>query len=260
MTQTDQGSDAAKQAGIQVIARAAAVMRALGSHPQGLSLAAIAQLVDLPRSTVQRIIGALEAEHLAETIGPGGGFRLGPALGQLISQTQTDIISLVKPQMLALSEQLQESVCVSTLVGDKSYVVDRVVAERELRVVFPIGINAPAYTTASGKALLAALPDDSLAQLLPDPLPKVTPATPERAALLEQLARIRAGTLADEHDELIEGMSSFAVVLDTYLGRYAIAVVAPSARAATRSATFQQALRACKQTVERAIGRATAQA
>ncbi|MHB8821621.1 MAG: IclR family transcriptional regulator domain-containing protein, partial [Pseudomonadaceae bacterium] len=109
-------------------------------------------------------------------------------------------------------------------------------------------------------ALLAALPDDSLAQLLPDPLPKVTPATPERAALMEQLARIRAGTLAEEHDELIEGMSSFAVVLDTYLGRYAIAVVAPSARAATRSATFQQALRACKQTVERAIGRATAQA
>jgi len=259
MTQTDQGSDA-KHAGIQVIARAAAVMRALGSHPQGLSLAAIAQLVDLPRSTVQRIIGALEAEHLAETIGPGGGFRLGPALGQLISQTQTDIISLVKPQMLALSEQLQESVCVSTLVGDKSYVVDRVVAERELRVVFPIGINAPAYTTASGKALLAALPDDSLAQLLPDPLPKVTPATPERAALLAQLAQIRADTLAEEHDELIEGMSSFAVVLDTYLGRYAIAVVAPSARAATRSTAFQQALLTCKHTVERAIGRATDQA
>ncbi|MBN0203935.1 tribuytltin resistance regulator TbtR, partial [Pseudomonas aeruginosa] len=92
---------------------------------------------------------ALEAEYLVETLGPSGGFRLGPALGQLISQTQTDIITLLKPYMLELSEQLGESVCVSTLVGAKAYVVDRVVAERELRVVFPIGIKAPAYATAS---------------------------------------------------------------------------------------------------------------
>lgn len=259
MTQTDQAGDAGRQAGIQVIARAGAIMRALGSNPQGLSLAAIAQIVDLPRSTVQRIITALEAEYLVETLGPGGGFRLGPALGQLISQTQTDIITLLKPYMLELSEQLDESVCVSTLVGDKAYVVDRVVAERELRVVFPIGIKAQAYATASGKALLAALPEDSLQQLLPDPLPMLTPCTPERAVLLEQLGQIRAGTVAEEHGELIEGLSSSAVPLDTYLGRYSIAVVAPTARLVTRRESFQQALQDCKQRVERAIGRRTAQ-
>lgn len=70
MTQTDQAAEAGRHNGIQVIARAGAIMRALGDNPQGLSLAAIAQIVDLPRSTVQRIITALEAEYLVETLAP----------------------------------------------------------------------------------------------------------------------------------------------------------------------------------------------
>ncbi|WP_455231222.1 IclR family transcriptional regulator [Geopseudomonas aromaticivorans] len=256
MTQAEETSDSGKHGGIQVIARAAAIMRALGSNPQGLSLAAIAQLVDLPRSTVQRIINALEEEFLVEALGPSGGFRIGPALGQLINQTQTDIISLVRPHLNALCEQLQESVCLSSLVGDKTYVVDRIVAERELRVVFPIGINAPATATASGKALLAELSEEAINTLLPDPLPVFTPMTLAREALLEQLREIKACGIAVDLGEYIEGLCSFAVLLDTYLDHYAIAIVAPSPRAMPRREAFQQALLACKQNIERAIGRA----
>lgn len=255
MTQTDPVGEAGKHAGIQVIARAAAVMRALGNNPQGLSLAAIAQIVDLPRSTVQRIINALESEYLVETLGPSGGFRLGPALGQLISQTQTDIISLLRPHMLDLSEQLQESVCLSALVNDKVYVVNRTIAERELRVVFPIGIKAPAYATAGGKAHLATLTEEGLRQLLPDPLPSLTPQTLDFAGLQAQLALIRDGAVAEDHGELIDGLSSFSVLLDTYLGRYSISVVVPSCRAVTHKETIRQALLSCRQNVERAIGR-----
>lgn len=256
MTRHEEISESGKHSGIQVIARAAAIIRALGSNPQGLSLAAIAQVVELPRSTVQRIINALKEEFLVEALGPSGGFRLGPALGQLINQTQTDIISLVRPHLAALTEQLQESVCLSSLVGDKTYVVDRIVAERELRVVFPIGINAPAYATASGKALLAELPVETLQNLLPAVLPVFTPKTLDRAALLAQLAQLGSSGTAEDHDEYIEGLSSHAVALDTYLGRYAIAIVAPSSRAMSRADVFRQALLACKQDIERAIGRA----
>ena len=48
--------------GIQVISRAVKVLRALEGKPDGLSLSAIANEVDLPRSTVQRIVGALATE------------------------------------------------------------------------------------------------------------------------------------------------------------------------------------------------------
>lgn len=240
--------------GIQVIARAAAIMRALSKNPQGLSLAAIAQLVDLPRSTVQRIVCALEGEYLIESLGPNGGFRLGPAFGQLINQTQTDIISLVKPYLTELFNQLQESVCLCSLSGDRTYVIDRIVAERELRVVFPIGIQVPAYATAPGKVLLAELPTRTVKNLLPGQLPKHTPKTLDLQSLLLELEKVHKSGFASERQEHTEGICSYAARLDTYLGAYAITVAAPSSRAVSREKSFKEALLACKEKIERAIG------
>lgn len=243
-----------KQGGIQVIARAAEVMRALGRNPQGLSLAAIAQMVDLPRSTVQRIINALADERLVEHVGPGGGVRLGPALGQLISQTQTDIITLTRPYLQELAKQLQESVCLSSLSGDRIYIIDRLVAERELRVVFPIGEHAPAYATAAGKVLLSEMPDAGIRALLREPLPQLTPKTLNLAQLFKQLERVRQDKIANDLDECVEGVGSCAVTLDTYLGLFSLAVVAPSARIQPRLKSTGSALLRCKQDIERAIG------
>lgn len=243
-----------RQAGIQVIARAAAIMRALGNNPQGLSLAAIAQQVDLPRSTVQRIINALAEELLVEHAGPTGGVRLGPALGQLINQTQTDILSLTRPYLQRLSEQLQESISLCTLAGDRIYVIDRIVAERELRVVFPIGVSAQLYATAAGKVLLSEMAEADLGHLLPESLPMLTPSTPTRQQLLEQLEAIREHGFASEGDEFIEGVGSYAVALDTYLGLYALCVIGPTSRLTTVRDQVCQALLQCKQEIERAIG------
>ncbi|GAB3395233.1 IclR family transcriptional regulator [Azotobacter armeniacus] len=254
--QAPETGDDSKQCGIQVIARAAAIMRTLSEHPQGLSLAAIAQAVKLPRSTVQRIVCALETEYLVEALGPSGGFRLGAAVGQLVYQTQADIISLVRPYLECLSNRMQESVALSKPAGDKIHVIDRIVAERELRVVFPIGVFPPMHSTSAGKVLLAGLGDDEVRALLPDPLPQMTPHTRDLPALLAELAEIRKTGFTFDHEECSEGISGGSVALDTYLGRYAISVVLPSARAARRIEAIREALMACKRDIERAIGSA----
>ncbi|MFA5679317.1 MAG: IclR family transcriptional regulator [Pseudomonas sp.] len=252
--------DQPRQAGIQVIARAAQIMRALGQAPQGLSLAAIAQEVDLPRSTVQRIINALADEMLVEHAGPGGGVRLGPALGQLINQTQTDIISLTRSYMQSLSDEVQESVCLCSLSGDKIYIIDRIVAEQDLRVVFPIGIHMPAYATSAGKVLLSEMPEASVRSLLPDPLPSLTALTLSLPRLLEQLKQIHIDKVSIDMDECTDGIGSCAAVLDTYLGLFSLAVVAPTARIQPRGEIIREALLACKQDIERAIGHTLRQA
>lgn len=58
--------------GVQVIARAAAILRSLKNESDGLSLGQIAERVGLPRSTVQRIVGALHAESLVIAAAPIG--------------------------------------------------------------------------------------------------------------------------------------------------------------------------------------------
>ena len=61
---------------VQVIARAAAILRTLEEQPAGLSLGQIAQRVSLARSTVQRIVAALAAEKLVIAASPTGRVRL----------------------------------------------------------------------------------------------------------------------------------------------------------------------------------------
>src|SRR5690606_5117035 len=111
--------------------------------------------------------------------------RLGPELSRLIYQTQIDIISATHPVLSALSQELQESVVLCGRERDQLLVLDRVIAERELRVVFPVGlIRAPLHATAPGKALLAAMSDDEVNQLLPDPLPAAGIAKARRRSAL----------------------------------------------------------------------------
>lgn len=244
-----------RQGGIQVIARAAAIMRALSGRPQGLSLGAIAQQVKLPRSTVQRIVCALETEGLVESAGPSGGFRLGPELNRLIYQTQIDIISAIRPLLEELSAGLQESIVLCAAERDQVVVIDRIVAERELRVVFPVGIlRAPIHKTAPGRALLAAMPDKQVDQLLDELLPADTPQACDRNALLTELSEIRKSGIATDYEGYKEGVTAFAVAVHTVFGDVAIAAVLPASRAQKPIAVFAEPLLACKRDIERKIG------
>ncbi|WP_417673789.1 IclR family transcriptional regulator [Pseudodonghicola sp.] len=215
-----------KSGGIQVIARAAAIMRALGDHPQGLSLAGIAARVGLARSTVQRIVQALEAEGFIEPSGPQGGFQLGPSLAQLIYRTQVDIVSEVRPVLEALSAALEETVALYKLTGSSVTCIDRCIAERPLRVVFPLGtIPHPAHRLAPGRAILAALPAEQAERLLAVSLPAA-----EIARVLRGLEAVRDSGLAIDEDAFIPDIIGIAVPLSSHLGEHAIAVVLPQSR------------------------------
>src|SRR5690554_5306060 len=126
MQQTDDTAhEDRRQGGIQVIARAAAIMRELGEHPDGLSLAEIARAVALPRSTIQRIIGALEAEGFVEMVRAEGGYRLGPELGRLLYHTRIDVISVARPLLEELSHQIGETLVFCGVEANQVLVIER---------------------------------------------------------------------------------------------------------------------------------------
>ena len=74
---------------VQVIARAATILRALEDENAGLSLGQIAQRVNLARSTVQRIVAALETEKLVIAATPNGRVRLGPTILRLAASVRS---------------------------------------------------------------------------------------------------------------------------------------------------------------------------
>src|SRR5262245_29053091 len=100
---------------VQVIARAAAILRALEEQPAGLSLGQIAQRVALARSTVQRIVAALAAEKLLIAASPTGRVRLGPTILRLAASARTDFVALARPFLVRLSNELNETVDLATI-------------------------------------------------------------------------------------------------------------------------------------------------
>ncbi|MFK8034075.1 MAG: IclR family transcriptional regulator [Hyphomicrobiales bacterium] len=151
-----------QRSGIQVIARAAAILRLLKSNPDGLRLSEIAPLVQLARSTVQRIIAALQAEHFVIADASGRRFRLGPEIGALAAATQYNVVEQCRDLITELSQKTGETSDLSVMRGSKMIFLDQVPGSHRLRTVSSIGEAFPLTTTANGKACLARLPIDQV--------------------------------------------------------------------------------------------------
>ncbi|WP_047514490.1 IclR family transcriptional regulator [Methylophilus sp. Q8] len=241
--------------GIQVINRASTILRVLAKNPAGLSLGKISELVDLPRSTVQRIVKALEHEGLVAMMDGGRGFKLGMTFGQLIHETQIDIISVMRPQLEQLSKKVNETVVLSSFSSQQTNVIDRIVAERELRVVAALGAVHTLYTAVDGKLLLASLSDKEVVQRIGKKYPKHTEHTKDLQSLLEDLKQTRETGFAIDRNEYIIGISAIGVALETFMGNYVIAIVTPSCRFDTDLENFKTELLAVKDRVLLGLGR-----
>ena len=183
------GSEAvstAERNGVQVVHRTAAILNSLRGEPDGLSLSQIAERVGLARSTVHRLVAALEQERFVVAATSSRGFRLGPALASLAWATSNNVTALIHPFLIELSQELNETVDLAVLEHDHVLFVDQVpAAARRLRAVSAVGAVFPVHCTANGKALLAQLSDAEIERLLPARLEPLTPQTvrhPRRAA------------------------------------------------------------------------------
>jgi DNA-binding IclR family transcriptional regulator len=221
-----QASGARDTGGVQVIQRAAEILRALQDHPDGLSLSQISQRVGLARSTVHRIVSALEAESFVVAASPNGRFRLGPGLGALAASTNRDLVVDVHPFLVRLSRETNETVDLAVLEHDQVLFVDHIAAPRRLRAVSAIGATFPAHCTANGKALLATMSEETVARLLPAKLEPLTPKTiTDRTRLLRELEEVRSTGVAYDREEHTLGICAVGTTVHAAGGRVAAVTV-----------------------------------
>ncbi len=230
---------------VQVIARAASILRALERNPEGLSLGEIAKLVDLSRSTVQRIVDALDREQLVLASSMGRGVRLGPALLRLAGATRFEIGEMARDTMEALSKETGETVDLSVLDNEKIVFVHQVVGSHLLRAVSAVGEAFPLHCTSPGKAFLASLDDVKLAKLRKKM--KLTRFTPNTivtwSGLDRELEKVRQTGIGVDREELTLGISAVAVVLRGPTGDLAaLSLPVPTQRFETNEAEVTRAL------------------
>ncbi len=233
MVQSEEAKEEQRDSGgVQVIARAAKILRALVGHPEGQSLSQIAREVGLARSTVHRIVLALESEHFVTTATPNGRIRLGLGLAPLAASVNTELRDELHPYLEHLSAEADETVDLSVLKEDGVFFIDQIAVPHRLQAVSAVGATFPLYCTAPGKALLAELPPDAVERLLAKPREEYTPYTmTAREQLLEELKRIRLEGVAYDREEYTMGVCAVGTAIrDVFGNLVAISMPLPSIR------------------------------
>jgi len=212
---------AAEPGGVQSVARAAAILRALaephadGSLPaDGLPLAVIAKTTGLSPSTTHRLLRALIGEHLVEQDSSTERYRLGPFAG-VLGQGYLSSAGLERavPILRSLCRQTDESVSLATLHGTTALVVLQEHSPQPLRVDHLAGKELFLHASAMGKVLLAFSPSgiaDAAASL--GELSRFTPHTiTTRQALVRELEAVRTRGYATNEGERYDGANGVAV-------------------------------------------------
>ena len=199
----------------QSIQKAIVLLRQTATHPNGVSVSVLARDAGIPRATALRLIQTMESEGLLIRVPERDRVLLGPELVRLARQVDmaTILSELASVHVGALAHAVTETVTLSVLAQDGDLdVVQQISGPQHLVPRSWLGRRFPPHASSSGKLLLATSDNAQLDQLLPRPLPSLTPRTiTNRRALNRELDQIRAQRYASTVDELEEGLSGISV-------------------------------------------------
>jgi DNA-binding IclR family transcriptional regulator len=230
---SDRDDEKEQRNGVQVLGRAATILRLLAADSSGgLTFSELVTRSGLPRTTVHRIRGALEHEDFISTDAATGRLHLGPGIMRL-AMAKRDLPSVVRPYLEQLSRELNETVDLGVLDGmHVLFIAQHPAPQRSLMVVSRVGARFPAYCTANGKAILAQLPDDEVKRRLPKRLEAPATHRPiSRKELLAELDETRRTGLAFDCEDHHAGICGVGVaVVDIDGSTASISVPMPAAR------------------------------
>src|SRR5262245_66487721 len=131
------------------------------------------------KATASRLAATLADHGLLDRDPVGGRYRLGFGLLRLAAAAVADVDLMMpgRPVEEELAEETRETVNLGVRSGDGVVYVDQVDGARSIVSVSWVGRRTPFHCTASGKVLLAWMPDSDRDELLGGPLERATDKT-----------------------------------------------------------------------------------
>jgi DNA-binding IclR family transcriptional regulator len=216
--------------------RALTVLELLAQSTQPQSLAQLAHRMHVPKTTLMRLLAAMEQHGYVQHTPAERGFIPGPRANSLALTTLRGptLLRECRVVLRGLVQKLGETCNLTVPDMDRVLYVDRVETNEPLRLHFTPGTRVPIHCTASGKLFLASLSRLERQRMLAHlPLTKASPRTiTDRQALEAELDRIAQRGIGVDNEEFIRGMVAVAVPMTNADGRVAAALAchAPTAR------------------------------
>lgn len=228
-------------AGTRSVERALDVLRAVGESRAEPGLSDLADGLGLHKTTVFRLLGALERAEFVVRDDERQRYQLGPALYRLASQARraTGLHEAARTELEALAHDVGETATLEVLVGDEVLILDEVHGRFLVGGAPEVGMRWPAHATSTGKVLLAAAEVEggrrrsSSARARAARLTRLGPHTiTSRTALERELAKVRRDGYAIGMEELEPGFVAIGAPVRNAHGRTvaAVSVGGPKAR------------------------------
>ena len=236
------------------VPRALRVLEYLARAGEPMRLSDVARELELQKSTVHRILSSLAQCGYVEQVLKTGCYAVTLKLWELGTGTMHEhpIRRAAAGFLQELHRSTGETVSLTILSGDDVLYLDKIVSPRAIKFTTRVGSRAPAAVTASGKAMLAHLPD-APARL------KRTAARLKRThrfdveSVLRELENVRARGYSIS--SYVEGVTGFgaALIARDGLPVAALSVTAPNDRlsASKRKQVIERLLNACASMSER---------
>ena len=199
-------------AAVQSVDRALSVLEILAAHGEA-GVTEVAAELGVHKSTAFRLVAALENRGFVEQLADRGKYRLGFGVVRLAgaAAAQLDIAHEGRRICEALAADLEETVNIAILDGDRAVNVSQVRGPAALSTHNWVGQGTPLHATSSGKVLLAHASDAVRKGALSRDLQRFTPATITDPEVLRQhLDRIVEQGWGSTVEEYEVGLSAVA--------------------------------------------------
>jgi IclR family KDG regulon transcriptional repressor len=161
------GNRSRKTKVVQSVVRASKILKAFSSGKSELSITELSEIVDLPVSSVYRIVSSLESEQLIEQDLQSKRYHLSLEVFML-GRGVLNHMGLgwdALPHIKKLADFTGETVNMGALRHGNVVYLQRIETEHLVRANLPL-VGVPAHCTAIGKILLAHLPEQDLLELI----------------------------------------------------------------------------------------------
>jgi IclR family transcriptional regulator, KDG regulon repressor len=198
---------------IRAVERALDVLLCFSRETPQWTMTEIAEKLGMNKSAVHRHLATLERKRFVQRDPATGVYQLGVRLLQMAYLTlgRSDLRRVAAPFLRELSYQYRETVNLAVLDGTDMVYLDVVESPQRVKLAAAVGQRLPAFSTASGKAMLAFSPEETVRHTLESGIPistEHTLRTPE--AFLADLHQTRERGFALATQEYEEGINAVA--------------------------------------------------
>ena len=224
--------------GIQSVERAIILLELLAQSGGAMSLTDLAARAQLNISTCHHLLATLTRAGYVAQVPGRRTYALGARvlhLGQSFMQ-QVDLPRRARPVLERLNVATGEAVHLAVLQGDQVVTLAKIEGRQAVRVeTGVIGIAEAPHATATGKAMLAWLPEDQARRILEaNGMQRFTPHTvTNTAVLMEEMRHVRRNGFALDKEEFQAGVVCVGAAVRNQTGAVigSISASAPAFRA-----------------------------